>query len=281
MLKKRIMGSLAVALIAVSMSVTAFAAKVDVKNETIKYEGINVTIPQIKGAKGGAIVDEKVNMQILANTWNGLGQIIARKPLAESADEQEYAKTFGTTKDGLDSDRSLAHYLSRRMKLDREQVGQTKPYFINMSYEMKSVPLYDNTMISLVQEVQTYTGGAHTNTYFVPVNYDLRTGKTLALKDLFDENADYQSRLLSLMKIEAVGAQRIGNAMEKAAGIKGNGNPIYLPKAITGNEKFYINAKDASLTVFYNPGEIAPISEGRQNFDFSLDTIADIIKLGK
>ena len=278
-ISKKVLTSCAAAALVVSMSASAFAAALQVKNDTVEYKGVKVTTPLISGSRGGATVDEKVNMQLLANSWNSIANLVTLKTPIGVMSGEELAKESGSMKDAKENVKEFADYLGARFLRDQEKVGQKTPYTLNISYELKTGT--DDNTLSLLQKVESYTGGAHANTSYVPVNYDLRTGKAIKLADIFADGADYKSRLMTLMQIQAKGSQRIITAVEKAAELNKEPAGLYMPKEITGNEKFYVNARVGELNVFYNPGEIAPISEGTKTFTFGLDTIADIIRLGK
>lgn len=56
-----------------------------------------------------------------------------------------------------------------------------------------SIAYYSNSLISLVGEVYSYTGGAHGNTYYISSNYSIKEGKAdlLKLSQLFNSGSDY------------------------------------------------------------------------------------------
>jgi hypothetical protein len=130
----------------------------------------------------------------------------------------------------------------------------------------------DNTL-SIVQTFTSYTGGAHSNTNAVAGTYDLKTGKKETLADQFAAGTNYKARLMTLIGIQSRAQARI------LSNVTGKKVAAYGPKSITGNEKFYIDGKNAAVVVFYNPGEVASMSEGIVNYSFGIDTIGDIMKL--
>ena len=278
---KKVLTTCAAAVMVVTMSTTAFAGAMKVTKDEIKNQGVEVAVPLVMGARGGSAIDEKVNMTLLGNAFNAMESFISTKKPVEPVNEEEFVKAFKNSKEAKKDVKQLAEYLNRRLEKDREQVGQKAPYYVHVFYQMKSDPTFDNLFLSVVQKVLSYTGGAHANETSLPVNIDLRTGKAVTLAEMFTPGSDYKGRLMSLMKIQAKGEQRLVNAVEKAAKLKTQPEGYYIPKTITGNEKFYTNSKIGSITVFYDPGEIAPISEGTRSFEFSLADIADIIRLGK
>ena len=278
-MSKKVLATCAAAVMAVTMSATAFAAAMKVTKDEVKTKGVEVSVPMISGARGGAAIDEKVNMTLLGNSFNAMESFISTKKPVEPANEAEFVKAFKNSKEAKKDVKQLAEYLDNRLEKDRAQVGQKEPYYVHVFYQMKSDPTFDNLFLSVVQKVTSYTGGAHSNETSLPVNINLLTGKTATLADMFTKGSDYKGRLLGIMKIQAKGEQRLVNAVEKAAKLNTQPEGYYVPKTITGNEKFYTNSKVGSITVFYDPGEIAPISAGTRSFEFSLSDIADIISL--
>ncbi len=278
-LSKKVLTACAAAFMAVTMSTTAFAAAMKVQDVEVKTKGVQMLVPQISGARGGAKVDEKANMLLLGNSFVALESFISAKIPATSVNEKEFVKTFKNSQEAKQDVKQLAEYLNRRLAKDRVAVGQKEPYYVHVFYQMKSAPALNNMFLSVVQKVTYYTGGAHSYEMSYPVNMNLTTGKVATLADMFTQGSDYKGRLMTLMKIQAKGEQRIVNEIEKNSNHPEKMEGYYVPKNITGNEKFYTNAKVGSITVFYDPGEIAPIFAGTRSFELSLADIADIINL--
>lgn len=270
-MSKKMLTGLVMAALAVGISTTALAA--EVKEEHVYANDIHVLSPIVEKSKGGAAVDLAITNDLSLNTLNTLQGVVAFKHVAAPAPltAADFAKnkpnSIESTKKNM---KDLAEFASTNLKKQATEVKATKPYTITGSYKVKDST--DNTL-SVVQYFSTYTGGAHSNTTEYAGNYDLKTGKKLTLADQFEAGANYKSRLMTLIGIQSRGIARI------QSNITGKKVAPIAPKSITGNEKYYIDGKDASIVVFYNPGEIAPISEGGQEFSFGVDTIGDIMKL--
>lgn len=259
------------AVLTAGFSVPVLAAQV--KEELIHAEGIHVMTPVVEKSAGGAAVDLAVTNDLSVNTFNTLQGVVAFKHVAAPAPITiaDFAKnkpnTVEKTKKSL---QDLADFTSLNLKKQATEVKAGKAYSVEGEFDVKNST--DN-MLSVVQDFKTYTGGAHANRTMFAGTYDLKTGRKETLANQFEDGTDYKGRLMTLIGIQSRAVARIhGNIIGKKA-------PVYAPKAITGTEKFYIDGKDAELVVFYNPGEIAPISEGVVKFAFGVDTIGDIMKL--
>ena len=270
-LSKKILNGLVMAALAVGISATAMAA--EVKEDTVKVGNIHLMSPIVEKSKGGAAVDLAVTNDLSVNTINTLQGVIAFKhvsapaPLTVADFAKNKPNSIESTKKNI---KDLAEYTSTNLKKQETEVKATKPYTVSGSYKVKDST--DNTL-SVVQYFNTYTGGAHSNTQEYAGTYDLKTGKKLTLADQFEAGANYKERLMTLIGIQSRAIARI------QTNITGKKVAPVAPKSITGNEKYYIDGKDASIVVFYNPGEIAPIAAGGQEFSFGIDTIGDIMKL--
>lgn len=112
-------------------------------------------------------------------------------------------------------------------------------------------------------------GSGYEKEYFYTV--DLNTGERLALKDVFEENADYETVL----------TENIKDQMREQMKSEG---PIYfldsdMPdwdfKGIDKNNAFYINEKN-HLVICFNEGEVGPASMGSVEFEIPEDAIDKI-----
>jgi hypothetical protein len=71
-------------------------------------------------------------------------------------------------------------------------------YSFQASYEIEQA---NTDYVSLVFTVSEYTGGAHPNQYYRTFNYDIDTGKEMALKDLFPGDDTYLNSLKPKIKV--------------------------------------------------------------------------------
>lgn len=119
---------------------------------------------------------------------------------------------------------------------------------------------------------QAAGSGAETDYYYT---IDLKTGKRLALADLFVEGADYITPISEDIK------QQMREQMKK------DENVIYWlddPEVsewnfekITDQTSFYLN-QDGKLVICFNEGDVGPMSMGCVQFVISNKVIADIRK---
>jgi hypothetical protein len=106
-------------------------------------------------------------------------------------------------------------------------------------------------------------GAAHgqpTSQYF---HFNVKTGKTFALKDLFKPGVDYKTTLEKLI------SQQIQQQEEKGEAIYDNKNP-------TLTEANFLIGRD-HLEIFYSPYEIASYAAGFPTFSIAFSDISDLI----
>lgn len=154
-------------------------------------------------------------------------------------------------KDGMD-------YAKECEKLKLKQIyyyGDTD-YFVYQSY---------NNILSINALYYQYTGGAHGSYYKKPYNIDLKTGKEIALKDVFKPGANYKDIINKEInkQIDAI------NKKHDTIQIQGfNG--------ISDKQDYYIN--NGNIVVYFQPYDIAPYSMGIQEFTISLDNYKTMVK---
>lgn len=120
---------------------------------------------------------------------------------------------------------------------------------INEKFDFRSnyeIAYNDFEILSIVQWYYVYSGGAHGNTYFKTVTYNIETGKFLEMKDLFKEGVDYQTLLTDLVKGEI-----------EARGDKAQG--FYFEK-VDDHTLFYLTK--SGLVMLFSPYSIAPYVAG-------------------
>ena len=112
----------------------------------------------------------------------------------------------------------------------------------------------DDRLFSAVASYYAYTGGAHGNTDFVPLNYDLTTGRAFALADLFRPGAAYLDTL-SAYTDRWIGAEaaRLGGTREDFW------EEGWAPE--TGNFARFTVGTD-SLRFYFPPYQIGPYAAG-------------------
>lgn len=135
-------------------------------------------------------------------------------------------------------------------------------YEVASDYE---VHYNQNGILSITTDNYQFTGGAHGGTERLPFNYDLNTGKSLQLKDIFTPGFDYQSIINAEVKRQI--AQRPEIYFEGSEGFKGIGNdrPYYI---IPGY-----------VVVYFAQYEIAPYASGMPEFKIPVGDFGKSINL--
>lgn len=75
------------------------------------------------------------------------------------------------------------------------------PYPVEVTGQVGEVHVTDGLLSALVS-IYAYTGGAHGNTFFLPLNFDLTTGRPVRLGDLFREGTAYGDTLAAYVERE-------------------------------------------------------------------------------
>lgn len=118
----------------------------------------------------------------------------------------------------------------------------------------------DQQVVSLVQRIYQYTGGAHGMTWQTGSTVDRVTGNSWTLADLFVPGSDYSGRLTEIVR--QVGAERK--------------LPLWDFKGIGPQSAFSLS--DEGLVLFFQPYEIAPYSEGIVKIVTPYSTLRDIFR---
>ncbi|MDC7763929.1 DUF3298 domain-containing protein [Priestia aryabhattai] len=148
--------------------------------------------------------------------------------------------------------------LQRTNELIRQQGYEENPDTEETGYyELKT---NERNVLSLTLVNFAYSGGAHGLTVVVPLTFNVLTGKTYQLKDLFKKDSNYVSVLSKI-----VGAQ----IKERDIMVLGE------YKGIKPDQDFYI--ADKSLVLFYQLYDLAPYAYGIPYFPISIYAIQDII----
>lgn len=121
----------------------------------------------------------------------------------------------------------------------------------------RSGPYFENgKILSMYVDYYFYSGGAHGMTDRHAYNYDLETGKTLSLKDLFMPGYEFKK-----MIDEAIAAeinQRPDDFFPAEYGFQG----------IAAEQNYYL--QNDTLVIYFNQYEIAPYAAGIQEFRIPL-----------
>lgn len=146
----------------------------------------------------------------------------------------------------------------------KKQGWEVRPYTASTSYK---VAYKQNNIVSIACTYYNYTLGAHENYEIKTFNFNLTTGKQLALKDLFNKNENYISV--------------INEEIQKQ--IKLNPSKYFSEKdqgfvSIKPDQPFGI--EDDNVILYFNPYEIAPYSTGAPQFKLPFSLFKGGVKTG-
>jgi hypothetical protein len=132
-------------------------------------------------------------------------------------------------------------------------------YTFQANYEIEQA---NTDYVSLVFTVNEYTGGAHPNQYYRTFNYDIDTGKEMALKDLYPGNDKYLNDLKPKIKV-AVHDELAARLAEAGDGSM-DPDEMLFEDIKDLDETFFQHftfGKDY-IRFFFSPYDIAPYAAG-------------------
>lgn len=117
-------------------------------------------------------------------------------------------------------------------------------------YKTIKTSVVDTTALTITGETQTlqYSGGAHDSRYVAYFNIDIRTGKLIALNDLFKSDTDQQ--IVALIK----------EVLKTTKNANGDIVTLFEPDDVEVSPNFYFNTD--GVVFVYNTYEISPHSDG-------------------
>src|SRR5882672_10690560 len=211
------------------------------KNKKLKYE-ISVVYPQLTGSVDPNF--EKFNQTVRSLMLKKVSDF--KKEMTPSpADEPAPASTDETASESLGSD-------------------------INVGYE---VALAKDDFVGIEFTVSSYSAGAaHPNSYTEVVNFDLKSGKSLKLADLFLPGSKYL-QTLSTYCIQALTKQskEAGDTMPDEDWIKRGAGP-----ELTNYDNWTITKKGLGIT--FDPYQVAAYAAGPQHVLVPYSALKEIIK---
>lgn len=138
------------------------------------------------------------------------------------------------------------------------------PWVQYIDYELYQ---FNEDIISIVFTISEYTGGAHPNSYFQTLTFDVRDGSTLALFDLFQEEFNPMPLLSSIVQ-ERLTAQMADMAdVSWIADGTGEDPTNYMNFAIAADE----------LIFFFPPYQVAAYAAGPQEVRIPLADLQVIL----
>ncbi|MDW8800326.1 DUF4163 domain-containing protein [Clostridium sp. A1-XYC3] len=193
-------------------------------------------------------------------------QIDLKIPVLEGIEDKEIQTSINSfiEKDALAFAEDIKNQGIQFTKDSKKQGQEVRPYTASTSYE---VAYNKNNIVSIACTYYNYTLGAHGHSQIKTFNFDLTTGKELALKDLFDKSEDY--------------FPIINKEIQKQ--IKADPNKYFTEKdnnfvTITSNQPFTI--EDGNITLYFSLYEIAPYSTGIPEFKIPFSLFKKGVKTG-
>lgn len=187
-------------------------------------------------------------------------------PVLEGVQDKEIQTAINTfiEKDALAFAEDIKNQGLEFAANSKKQGWKVSPYTASTSYK---VTYKQNNIVSIACTHCSYTLGAHENSEIKTFNFDLTTGKPLALKDLFNKNENYFSV--------------INEEIQKQ--IKLNPSKYFSEKdqgfvTIKPDQPFGI--EDGNVILYFNPYEIAPYSTGAPQFKLPFSLFKEGVKAG-
>lgn len=108
----------------------------------------------------------------------------------------------------------------------------------------------DGNLISMVQRIYMYTGGAHGNTFYITGTFNTENGERITLGELFLPGKEYKEYLTALIRDDIV--------------LRGKEETYIFFTGVTDDTDFYLT--EEGLVILYPPYGVAPYSEGTVRF---------------
>ncbi|MBZ0297265.1 MAG: DUF3298 and DUF4163 domain-containing protein [Anaerolineae bacterium] len=126
---------------------------------------------------------------------------------------------------------------------------------------------YSEDVISIVFQVYEFTGGAHGNTNYNTVTYDLAADEVVTLDDVFQAGSDPFAIIAPIVEEELT--LRLGEMADTSWIEEGSGeNPA--------NYQYFALTPD-SLMIFFPPYQIAAYAAGTQTVEIPLTDLASVL----
>ena len=246
---KRITALLSMVTILAFMAFPAMAAELSVKENRTRSGIVTVAVPYISGSVGGKHIDDMVNQAVLSYVNLQMKQVLS----------PQETETFESThpeprelSDMLHYNTDLVKYTDKKI-VDKNTEGRvTASWYVQNEYEVKAAK---DTFYSVILKTKTYTGGSANVVVWKAMNFDLKDGHLMELKELFDAEADYSGRLQTLIGYQQKGRARL------IRHIKGKKVPEPAPVLITGQENFYVDDHyNLGIILYSGTAETKPAS---------------------
>jgi len=125
------------------------------------------------------------------------------------------------------------------------------------------IKLNKNGVLSILEQVYTYTGGAHGMVSWRGISFDLNKGKAYKLEELFKKDSGYEKKLNELIKKDI------------------NTKEIELLRPFEGiydEQEYYLT--DKSIVIYYQLYDYTPYAYGFLHFEIPYEDIKGMIDEG-
>lgn len=130
-----------------------------------------------------------------------------------------------------------------------------REYELDISYTKGQI---DGNTISVMFNIYNFEGGAHGASYFIPLNYDVKNKKEIALANLFLNDANYLQKISSFCISDLTKQLNISGGIEmtNASWIDGGAGPI------AENFQYFLINPDNTITFYFPQYQIAAYAAG-------------------
>jgi hypothetical protein len=162
-------------------------------------------------------------------------------------------------------DNFIGMYINDIVKDSVNYDGHIPEYEASSSVEI----LYNNDNILSVSNINfTYLGGAHPNTLFTLVSFDLATGKKITTADLFKPGFE--------KKLYELGEKQFRKFYQLDDNKSLNDQGFWFEDGFKLNDNFYITK--AGIKFLFNPYEVGPYALGAPEVYFRFSDIKDLLR---
>lgn len=150
---------------------------------------------------------------------------------------------------------------------ENKEYMDESPHIYNWQYEQVYDVIYnEHSLLTVKVSGYSYTGGAHGNSVYSYLVFDLKTGETLPLESLFSKSSKKELAAIAEKQL------RINRNIDDNASLKESG--LFISK-LDLKDEFYIDHGGIGFT--YNSYEIAPYSEGPINVYLKWEQLKSLI----
>lgn len=177
------------------------------------------------------------------------------------------AAAFGDAEKKITSPDSVQQdFLATYAAFKKKQKNYNIPWNVQKSLTVLS---QNPKWLTLVYDENTYTGGAHPNSYKLYSVLEKSTGRKMVLTDFFDSTAIYKLLGLGETEFRSVKAINPNQSLEDA-GYWFENNRFQL------NNNFYLH--EDGITFFYNAYEVGPYAVGATEITIPANKLVKLMK---